>query len=146
DYASGHPRLMKMGLGANSPPVLVMDNLASGLTRWSPDGRWLTAVTPDGFYVVSPDGSVKRKIGNSAMLTHEWSRDSSSVFGVRVDDNMHLLLSRVTLDGTERVMADLGISPPATVPLDGFNLSPDGKTFLAGILKPKGDLWVLQGF
>lgn len=72
--------------------------------------------------------------------------DGMSIFGLRLDDNLHLQLGRLGIDGKEHIMADLGIAPPATVPLDGFSLSPDGKTLITSLLKPKDDLWMLEGF
>jgi eukaryotic-like serine/threonine-protein kinase len=143
---SGQAKLEKLALAPNANPVILLDNLRYGETHWSPDGRWLTAHRADGFYLVAPDGSAKKRVSDTRWLVHAWSRDSKAIYGLRIDDDLHLILSRLSIDGTEQVVADLGVSPPSTVPVDGFNLSPDGQTFLAGFLKPKGDLWMLQGF
>lgn len=139
-------RLSKIVVGADAKPVPLLADVTHAITRWSPNGQWLTATTAEGFFLISPDGGTKRKISNESWLVHEWAPDSTTVYGVRLDDNMHMLLARVSIDGTERTLADLGTSPPVTIPLDGFSLSPDGKTFLTGLLKSKGDLWILEGF
>ncbi|HEY6214970.1 MAG TPA: hypothetical protein VIW45_21905, partial [Vicinamibacterales bacterium] len=143
---SGQGKLEKIALVPNANPVVLLDNLRYGETHWSPDGRWLTAYRADGFYLVAADGSAKKRISDTRMLVHAWAADSKAIYGVRTDDDLHLILSRLSIDGAEQVVADLGVSPPSTVPLDGFSLSPDGHTLLSGFLKPRGDLWMLQGF
>lgn len=145
DGASGFG-LSKIRLGTDSQPVPILGNTTYPLTRWSPSGQWVTASTKDGFLIVSPDGSVKKKISDARWLVHEWAKDSRSIYGVRMNDDLHLLLCRLSIDGSEQVIADLGISPAVTIPIDGFSLSPDGQTFLLGLVKPKGDIWMLEGF
>ncbi|MDP9360942.1 MAG: hypothetical protein M3P29_05755, partial [Acidobacteriota bacterium] len=146
EHISGRLRLAKLRLGVDSQPVPLLDDVTGLMTHWSPAGQWLTASTANGFFLVSPDGATKRKISGEHWLVHTWSSDGAAIYGIRVDDNLHLLLSRLSLDGKEHVMADLGISPPTNVPLDGFSLSPDGKTLIVSMLKPKGDIWMLEGF
>jgi Tol biopolymer transport system component len=143
---AGRPRLSRILVGSDARAVPFFNDVTKGLTRWSPNGLWLTASTASGFFLVSPDGNVTRKISDETWLVHAWSPDSSAIYGMRLDDDLHLLLSRLSVEGSERVLGDLGTAPPVTIPLNGFSLSPDGKTFLTGLMKPKGDLWMLEGF
>jgi hypothetical protein len=138
--------LSKIVVGGDSRPVTLLDSVTESSTRWSPDGLWVSTNTEKGFFLVSPDGAVKRKISDEKFLVHAWAPDSSGIYGIRLDDDLHLVLERLTVDGKQSTLADLGTSPPATIPLDGFSLSPDGKVFLAGLVKTKGDLWILEGF
>jgi eukaryotic-like serine/threonine-protein kinase len=145
-HFGGRLRLAKLRLGVDSQPVPLLNDITLPITRWSPTGQWITASTANGFFLVSPDGTTKRKISDGRWLVHTWAADGMSIYGVRLDDDLHLQFGRLGIDGTEHLMADLGIAPPATVPLDGFSLSPDGKTLITSLLKPKGDLWMLEGF
>jgi serine/threonine protein kinase len=146
DHVAGRSRLVKLPLGINARPIPLIDNITQAETHWSPDGQWLTASTTKGFSLVSADGSIQRKISEGKWAVHVWSNDSAAIYGIRVDDDLHLILSRLTIEGTEHVIADLGVSPPTSQPFDGFSLSPDGKTFLTSMLKAKSDLWMLEGF
>ena len=145
-HFAGRLRLAKLRLGVDSQPVPLLNDITLPIARWSPTGQWITASTANGFFLVSPDGATKRKISDGRWLVHTWAADGMSILGVRLDDDLHLQLSRLGIDGNEHVMADLGISSPSTAPLDGFSLSPDGKTLLTSLLKVKGDLWLLEGF
>jgi eukaryotic-like serine/threonine-protein kinase len=145
-FADGRGRLARLPVELNSEPLFLLDEVTAPLTRWSPDGRWLTASTGEGLLLVSPDGAIKKRVSGQHWLVHAWSLDSSALYGIRIDDQLHLILSRLPIEGTEQVLADLGISPPVTIPLDGFSLSPDGKEFITGTSKPIGDLWMLEGF
>jgi Tol biopolymer transport system component len=145
-HFGGRLRLAKLRLGVDAQPIPLLNDVTLPITRWSPTGQWITASTAEGFFLVSPDGIMKHKISDGHWLVHTWAADGKSILGVRLDDDLHLQLGRLGIDGTEHVMADLGIAPPATVPLDGFSLSPDGKTLITSVLKLKGDLWMLEGF
>ena len=61
------------------------------------------------------------------------------------------LVSLKAANGEERQISDLGIAPPgvrfsARTGLGGFSLAPDGRSYASSIARPKGDLWILEGF
>jgi eukaryotic-like serine/threonine-protein kinase len=145
-FTNGRGRLARIPVELNSEPLFLLNEVTAPHTRWSPDGRWLTAETEEGLFLVSPDGETKRSVSDQHWLVHAWSLDSSALYGIRIDDELHLIFSRLPVEGTEQVLANLGLSPPVIIPLDGFSLSPDGKEFIAGTLQPVGDLWMLEGF
>ena len=84
-----------------------------------------------------------------------WSKHGDVLFGVRRNSRVHLEL--IMLDprsGSETVRADLGASPPSFSyaaaigldPVEGWSISPDGKTFLTSVLNASSDLWLLDGY
>jgi hypothetical protein len=87
---------------------------------WSPTNEWITWETADGFVLVSPDGKQQRLLSDDHWFAHTWSRDGSQIFGIR--ETEQLRLSLVSIDartGAERVLCDLGPSPPSTIPSRG---------------------------
>jgi hypothetical protein len=44
-----------------------------------------------------------------------------------------------------RVRADLGPSPPVNNPLRGFGVAADGRSIVTSVVRPRGDLWLLEG-
>ena len=59
------------------------DWLSSNMLRWSPDGKWLSYLSGDGLWAISPDGAVKRKLldipTEAWKFMYEWSPDSSKI-------------------------------------------------------------------
>ena len=96
--------------------------------------------------MVSPDGSAERVLTDQQWLVHAWSTDGTRVLGVF--ETAELRLAIVGLDvraGTSRILADLGPSPPVNNPLRGFGVAPDGRSIITSIVRPRGDLWLLDG-
>ena len=99
-----------------------------------------------GFTVVSPDGSADRVLTDQQWLVHAWSPDGTRVLGVFETADLHLAI--VGLDvrtGAPGIPADLGPSPPVNNPLRGFGVTPDGRSIVTSIVRPRGDLWLLEG-
>jgi hypothetical protein len=86
-------------------------------------------------------------LSEETWLAHTWSRDGSRLYGIRLDEQFHLMLFSIDLKrGSEALLSDLGLSPPTITPLLGFSLAPDGKSFASSTPRVKGDLWILDGF
>jgi Tol biopolymer transport system component/tRNA A-37 threonylcarbamoyl transferase component Bud32 len=146
--ASGTFALWKIRVGAESPPVLIKDQIIyPSLPKWSPRGDWITAETTEGFSIISPDGLQSRTLSEETWLTHTWSRDGAEIFGIRLAEDLHLILARIDIKtGEETFISDLGVSPPIIQPVQSLTLSPDGKTLMTSLARLKGDLWILEGF
>ncbi|HXI13642.1 MAG TPA: protein kinase [Thermoanaerobaculia bacterium] len=148
DQKSRRYVLRKVRLGVDEPPVLLQEGiLAIGGTKWSPTGEWITCETVDGVLLVSPEGGQSRVISEESWFAHEWSKDGKTIYAVRSDEALHLILAKVDVaTGEETVLADLGPSPPADNPLLGLSLAADGKSLLTSVPRLRGDLWLFEGF
>ena len=139
--------LAKVRVGSGEGPIVLRRNgVPNAMPHWSPRGDWITWETSGGFTVVSPDGATERVLTDEQWLVHAWSADGARILGIRETDELRL--SVVGLDvqsGTMRVRADLGPSPPVNNPLRGFAVAADGRSIVTSVVRPRGDLWLLEG-
>ena len=92
---------------------------------------------------MAPPGEVPT---DNQWLVHAWSPDGTAIVGVRENDDLRLEI--VALDvrtGITRVRGDLGPSPPVNNPLRGFGVTRDGRSIITSVVRPRGDLWLLEG-
>ncbi|HXG56607.1 MAG TPA: hypothetical protein VNJ03_14620, partial [Vicinamibacterales bacterium] len=146
---NGNRFLGKTRPGSGGEIVNIRGDIAfPAVPRWSPDGRWILCELPDGLYALSPDGGQERLVSRESWVSHTWSRSGSEVLAVRVTPDNRLQLAAIDFRTlAERIVtADLGPSPPATPPLRGFSLSPDGAHILTSVVRLRGDLYLFDGF
>ena len=139
--------LAKVRVGGGEAPVLLRnDGVPNATPSWSPNDEWITWETKQGFVLVSPDGKQQRRLSDDHWLAHAWSKDGSQIFGIRETEQLRLALAAVDArTGTERILADLGPSPPVNNPVKGLTVSPDGLTVITSLVHLRGDLWSLGG-
>ena len=143
--------LAKAHASADSPAI-DLSSVAMSFVRWSPRGDWILCVTNEGLGLISPDGKAKRDLRQGAPLTFGWSKDGDRVYGVDNRNRRLVLFSIHARGGGEETITDLGPAPLDPAPylyfgsVRGFSMAPDGKTFAASILRPKSDIWLLEGF
>ena len=139
--------LAKVRVGGGEAPVLLRnDGIPNATPSWSPTNEWITWETPEGFALVSPDGKQQRLLSDDHWFAHAWSKDGSQLFGIR--ETEQLRLSLVSIDarsGSERILADLGPSPPVNNPVKGLTVSPDGLSVVTSLVHLRGDLWSVAG-
>ncbi|HEY5610770.1 MAG TPA: protein kinase [Thermoanaerobaculia bacterium] len=142
------PALFKIRVGTEEPPIVLrQDLLVSGEVKWSPDGDWIACETYDGMTLVSPDGDESRVVSEISWFTYEWAKDGNSIYAIRGDEELHLLVVEVEVpSGKERILRDLGPSPPMNFPFQGLSLSRDGTALATSTATVRGDLWLLEGF
>jgi Tol biopolymer transport system component len=138
-----------MRVGARTPPeVITTDNMPYSGPQWSPDGAWIAYNGHGGLSLVSPDGKSSRVLREQTWLGFAWSVDSQRLFGIRLsDDFRHLTFTSVDVrSGVEHVLgANVMTLPISSQPVRGFaRVSPT--TFLAGIVKVRSNVWLLEGF
>jgi Tol biopolymer transport system component len=143
-------KLVTAVVGANTPPVGLLEGLPSFLARpqWSPDGKWILCETEDGLTVVHPDGTGKQIIGEPRWLTYAWDTDSRRIYGLRPTDDLHhfMLVSLDMQTGVERVINPrMGAIPQALQPIRGFSRLTTGG-FLTSIASVKSDIYLIEGF
>jgi Tol biopolymer transport system component/DNA-binding winged helix-turn-helix (wHTH) protein len=154
-YYSNHEgkfAVMKAGVGGSGPPIALGKDI--GYPRWSPNGEWL-ACDGAGIFLISPDGKVRRTLSTERWMIHGWSKDGKKIYGIRATAQRRLILASIDIQtGTEAAVGDLGAYPAAfaykdlvdLVPIRGYSLAPDGKSFATSIFRARGDIWLLEGF
>jgi Tol biopolymer transport system component len=145
----GRWTLARVGTGGGEAPTTIKDGIVyPGNPRWSPRGDWIACELPEGFAVVSPDGQRTKVLAEESWLAHAWSRDGSSLYAVRLTEELRLEVAQVDVaSGAARtIVKDLGPAPPSSVPLRGLSLAADGRSLITSIYRLRGDLWLLEGF
>ena len=143
--------LMRARVGGLAEPVVLAQN-AGTYPRWSPKGDWIASIGNEkGLTLVSPDGKERKDVGSGTWLLHGWSADGTTLYGIRqsAERRMELVALR---DAVETVIADMGRYPAAfsygmavgSLPLRGFTVAPDGRSFLTSVIRPKSDIWVMD--
>jgi TolB protein len=126
--------------------------LATGtgaLPEWSPTGEWLAIRDPQGWELISPDGSKSRRLGQIATLHLTFSRDGRTLYGVRTEGDRQVLFSMPVDGGTMKTIGEIPreFAPRIFFPLGiRFSVAPDGKSLLFSTISSKASLWMLEGF
>jgi Tol biopolymer transport system component len=60
---------------------LLVEGNAAATPAWSPDGKWILYHTYSGWFVISPDGSVKKKAKPPINDPPRWSLDGKKILG-----------------------------------------------------------------
>jgi eukaryotic-like serine/threonine-protein kinase len=156
-YSLWHGRyaLLKVRVGAGTPPELVAYAGMSSVPVWSPRGDQIAFRDGGRLRIVSPDGKQDRIATPSKWETYGWSKDGSALYGIAADENRHLALRRVAIaTGIERRIADEGPIPPGfdlatrqgVYWYRGFSLNVDGTAFLTSVYRMKAHLWLMEDF
>ena len=146
EWTGGQWKLAKVRIGGEAPVILRIDGVPNATPSWSPNSDWITWETDQGFVLVSPDGKQQRLLSDDHWFVHTWSRDGAHIFGIRETEQLRLSLADLDArTGTERILADLGPSPPVNNPVKGLSVSPDGLTVVTSLVHLRGDLWSIGG-
>jgi Tol biopolymer transport system component/predicted Ser/Thr protein kinase len=147
--------ILKIRVGANTPPEFVTYTSAAAPPQWSPLGNWIAFRDGNRMRMVSPDGKQDRIISSQRWETYGWSKDGASLYGIAADYDRHLILKHFDIaKGSERKIADLGPAPPGfdlanyqgTFWYRGFSLHPDGKSFLTSVYRMQAHIWLMEDF
>jgi Tol biopolymer transport system component len=109
------------------------ERISNDLLQWSPDGKWISYISGDDLWIISPDGLIKRKIVSvqdtktKAIGKYEWSPDSSKIVYAQVaNDNPTMVVG--LLDLATGKVSKISSSPvPLTITL---SWTPDGNRLL----------------
>ncbi len=142
--------LMKVPLGQPEDAVVIRKTPGRWLPLWSPDGRWITIQLPEGFGVVSPDGSQTKILYRGALdwgAAAGWSHDSSTLFIAYLTPQGRVLSAFDVATGRERRLRDLGQTHFSYYAAygSGLSLSPDRKSLLGSRASPHFEPWILDG-
>jgi Tol biopolymer transport system component len=147
--------VMKIKVGANTPPDILAPMLRLMPVRWSPRNNWILYRDGETLKVVSADGKQNHIVSERVWETYGWSGDGTRIVGVARGDMRRLWLMQVDIESRqERRIADLGPVPPEFDLADsindfayrGFSLHPDGKSFLTSVLRFRTQIYLMKDF
>ena len=143
---NGTLELVKVKTTGQSTPVLLEKSIKQFVVpAWSPTGEWIGYAGN----LISPDGAMKRSIGDHRSPFYMFSSDGKLLYGIRTEQDKVLLFSVDIASSTEKILGDLGreLRPANNVnPSIRFSLAPDGKSFVYSFASLKRNMWLLEGF
>jgi Tol biopolymer transport system component/predicted Ser/Thr protein kinase len=144
----GEPVTRMMRVGSQEPPVDLVHGVCA--PRWSPLGDWIICGdSPDGFKLVSADGSKTKVFPHIFDIGSTWSKDGSSIYGLtQTKDGSRLQVLNIQT-GAVRSIRDFGPEMRFETNMAHslrLSMAPDGKSFSTTTLQAKSDLWMLEGF
>ncbi len=145
---TGKEYLLKARVGSQAQPTVLRDDASPSVAEWSPAGDWIAARLADGKWtLISPDGRNTRSLGFSQTAAIVFSKDAKTLYGLRRENQQAILFAIDVQSGKDRTIGPVGdILPGAPLnPGVRFALSPDGKSFATGVVKPRSDIWMLEG-
>jgi serine/threonine protein kinase len=151
--AGGTQRLEKIKPAAGATPIVLAKAAPVGTgystIEWSPTGEWILYPSADGVSMISPDGSVVRRLTAFNFQTYAFSKDGKQVYGIyrnTTGQGPQWQLHSIDVKGeTDKMIAALDF-PVSTSTAIGFSIHPDGKRFLTSIAKWPYDIWMFEGF
>jgi hypothetical protein len=137
-------------VGVEALPVIIHEHIGPFThPEWSPDNRWIACNTPQGLTLIAPDGTLVKTIDEDMWHVYGWSRDGSSLYGIKQDpDNLHhFMLAAIDVQsGRQRIInANLAPVPPANAPVKGFTRISD-TSFATSFVHISSDLWLIDDF
>jgi Tol biopolymer transport system component len=136
--------------GGATPRTLVPD-IGHNVPSWSPDGNWIAYSNENRLYLISPDGTKHRDLGDIDTWNLGWAKDSKTVYGIRSDGTKYYLFSIDVAADQPKLhdikQLDSSLQPRSHLnPAIRFTLAPDGKSFAYSIAKDESSIWMLRGW
>jgi dipeptidyl aminopeptidase/acylaminoacyl peptidase len=135
----------KTSSGGNSAPSLVLQFPSLHRIRWSPAGHFIACSTRESLSLISTDDNKAKLVSKSEWLAFDWMKDGSAIVGIeRLADGSRVLASLDIQTGIAKVLGPLDL--PSTAEVERLSLAPDAHRLAVAISKPRGDIWLLEGF
>ena len=113
--------------------------------RWSPKGNLIACNTRDSLFLISPDGKETKATLPGQWLTFDWSKDGATLFGVvRSASGKRAVVKVEAETGHSIELGDLDLPPAAEI--GRMSVAPKGDSIAIAVSKPRGDIWLLEGF
>jgi eukaryotic-like serine/threonine-protein kinase len=129
----------------NTTPSLVRQLPAIHEVRWSPAGNFIACNTRDTLFLISLDGRQMKTVSNAQWSTFDWQKDGSGLIGiVRHPDGSRLLASLDLATGNLQELRSLNL--PSVAELGQMSLSRQTQRIALAVSKPRGHIWMLEGF
>jgi eukaryotic-like serine/threonine-protein kinase len=113
--------------------------------RWSPTGNLIACNTRNALFLVSPDGEQMKAISTAEWLTFDWQKSGATLVGIlRHPDGKRLIASLEVATGTLTEIAALDL--PSVASIGRISIAADSRQIALAASKPRGDIWMLEGF
>jgi Tol biopolymer transport system component len=126
-----------------------LTNVGAGIPRWSPDGRWISVVSPRrGLLLVPSEGGEPRVAAQNSdsagsILFAEWARDPATVYylTVRPRELVWRFWSVPVTGGKAHLVLAFN---PAAQQLGGVAFSTDGARIFYTVTSDESDVWAVE--
>jgi hypothetical protein len=149
--AGGTPTVWRVRIGSSEPPLKLAELDGIGpMIEWAPTGQWIAFGHRDSISLVSPDGKVRRQIGDTYALAVAWARDGKTLYAIRRGDPSGTARELASIDvatGKKRArrMLDPSLIPAApSNPGLRLALNADGTKLLTSVRRDRADVWILR--
>ena len=99
--------------------------------------------------MIEPDGKSSRVLDEDLWVVYGWSKDGSTVYGIKQDpeDQHRLILVAADVEsGRLRIVNPaLAAVPPANQPVKGFTRMSNGN-FATSLVHVRSDIWLIDNF
>ncbi len=129
----------------NTAPSLIRQLPSIHDVRWSPAGNLIACDTRDTLFLISPDGQPSKAASNAQWITFDWQKDGSGLIGiVRHPDGSRFLASLDVATGSVQELGALNL--PSVAEIGRISLSRQTQRIALAVGKPRGNIWMLEGF
>jgi Tol biopolymer transport system component len=146
---AGGDRLATIRVGSNEPTVLANERCAFS-PAWSPDSSRILCSKGGVLYTISAmEGASPEYLGKEYEPIATWSRDMRFIYAISDADGKRQLGKLNWKTGKFQPLTDIPAEWTINTPLLGgarLSLSPDGKSLAVTVIRPAGDIWILEGF
>ena len=145
---AGGDRLAKIRVGSGEPAILADAGCAFS-PEWSPDSSRILCSKGGVLYTIPADGGSPAILGKEYEPLATWSREMRYIYAIRNANGKRQLGKLDWKTGAFQPLTDIPAEWNINTPVLGgvrLSLSPDGKTLATTVIKPIGDIWILEGF
>ena len=144
-HAKGSWWLAKTSSGGNGAPALLAQFPAIREVHWSPSGGLIACSTRENLFLVSAEDNQTKLASKGEWLAFDWLKDGSAILGIeRRPDGTRVLASLDVHTGLTKELGALDL--PSTAEVERLSVAPDKRRMAVAISKPRGDIWMLEGF
>jgi len=116
---------------------------------WSPDSGRILCSAGSVLYTVSADGGQREFLSKEYEPIAAWSREMRYIYAIRNANGKRQLGKLDWRNGAFQPLTEIPAEWTINTPRLGgarLSLSPDGTSLAATVLRPTGDIWILEGF
>lgn len=131
--------------GGNTTPSLIRQLPPLHEVRWSPVGNLIACSSSDTLFLISPDGKQVTDFSKAQWSTFDWRKDGSGLIGiVRHPDGSRFLTTVEVPTGRLQEVRQLDL--PSVAEIGRMSVSPQTQRIALAVSKPRGHIWMLDGF
>jgi serine/threonine protein kinase len=141
-------QLAKIRVGSGEPMFLADEGCAFS-PAWSPDSSRILCSAGSVLYTVSADGGQREFLSKEYEPMAAWSREMRYIYAIRNANGKRQLGKLDWKSGAFQPLTDIPAEWTINTPRLGgarLSLSPDGTSLAVTVVRPIGDIWILEGF